>query len=231
MAICHAQANAPESLPRGRFRDGKDVLRLRPVIVLLDTPEDLDVCARELGGVEVEQLFTPLTRRKPQKPEQRFAMDNGAFASFSSSAFVNLLNRHHERMALCRWVAVPDVVADARRTLEVFHHWRGRNELSGWPLAFVCQDGQEHLPIPWTKIEAIFIGGSTDWKMSNAASACIKAAKAIGKWVHVGRVNTAARMEHFERLGADSIDGTGLARYSHMRESIHRAKLEPQLSF
>ena len=40
------------------------------MIVMLDTPEDLDVAAGELG-CEVEQLLTPLTRRKRQKPECR----------------------------------------------------------------------------------------------------------------------------------------------------------------
>jgi hypothetical protein len=92
--------------------------------------------------------------------------------------------------------------------------------LQGWKLALVCQDGQEELPIPWQFIGAIFVGGSTAWKCGPHATACIKAAQALGKWVHVGRVNDPARFEHFENLGVDSIDGTGLARYTHMREAI-----------
>ena len=35
--------------------------------------------------------------------------------------------------------------------------------------------------------------------------------------------------EYFERLGADSIDGTGLARYSWMREAIYEAVRRPGL--
>jgi hypothetical protein len=31
------------------------------MIVHLDTPQPLDECARQLGGLQVEQLFTPLT--------------------------------------------------------------------------------------------------------------------------------------------------------------------------
>lgn len=200
------------------------------MIVMLDTPQDMDECAAQLGGLPVEQLFTPLTRRRAQRPDQHFAMDNGAFANFDVRGFLNMLSKHSDRKHLCRWVAVPDVVGDARRTLEVFRYWRNRPELAGWPLAYVCQDGQENLPIPWAHIDAIFIGGSTDWKMSQSAAACVKAAKAMGKWVHVGRINTAGRYEHFRDMGADSCDGTGLARYDHMREAIHRELTEPKLN-
>ena len=199
------------------------------MIVMLDTPQDIDECAKQLGGLAVEQLFTPLTRRKPQHPEQHYAMDNGAFAAFDANLFCNMLARHADRRELCRFVAVPDVVGDARRTLEVFRCWRNRPELAGWPLAFVCQDGQESIPIPWAHIAAIFIGGSTEWKESPAAAACVKAGKAIGKWVHIGRVNTAGRYEYFRDLGADSCDGTGLARYDHMRESLAAEFHAPRL--
>ena len=45
------------------------------------------------------------------------------------------------------------------------------------------------------------------------------AAKALGKWVHVGRINTPVRYERWKDV-ADSCDGSGLARYDHMLESI-----------
>lgn len=196
------------------------------MIALLDTSHDLNKAAQELG-CEVEQLLTPLTRFKPQQPESRFAIDNGAFAGFDRKAFEALLEREYNRRELCRFVTVPDVVADARRTLEVFDYWYGR--LARWPLALAAQDGQEDLPIPWGIIKAIFIGGSTEWKLSRHAAAIIKAAKAMNVWVHVGRVNTPGRFEYFESLGADSIDGTGLSRYSWMRERIHRAAINPGL--
>ena len=195
---------------------------------MLDTPQDMSVCAAELG-CEVEQLFTPLTRRLPQHPEQMFAMDNGAFGIFDVKDFLSLLAKHEPRKDLCRFVAVPDVVGSARRTLEVFRRWKHR--LADWPLAFVCQDGQQDLPIPWDDIAAVFIGGSTDWKMGQHAAACVKAAKALGKWVHAGRVNTPARFDYFENLGADSLDGTGLSRYTWMREAIYRKKNTLELEF
>lgn len=196
------------------------------MIVMLDTPQDLKTCQAEIGG-DVEQLLTPLTRYTPQYPLERFAIDNGAYSKFESKSFLSLLEREKHRKSLCRFVAVPDVPKSARRTLEVFEHWKLR--LSDWPLAFVCQDGQENLPIPWGDIDAIFIGGSTDWKMGEHAAHCIKAGVTIGKWVHVGRVNTPGRLDYFTKLGADSVDGTGIARYSHMREKVYNHFREPVL--
>lgn len=157
-------------------------------------------------------------------------MDNGAFGKFDPALFLRLVERERPRRDLCRFVAVPDVVGEARRTCEVFPFWRRKPELAGWPLAFVCQNGQEHLPIPWAHLAAVFIGGDTEWKEGKHAAAIIKAARVLGKWVHVGRVNTPGRYEHFEKLGADSIDGTGIARYSHMRAAIYENATAPRLA-
>ena len=195
------------------------------MIVMLDTNK-LDVAQAEIG-CEVEQLLTPLTRFSRQRLDHHFTVDNGAFSKFDAAGFLSLLAREEGARHLCRWVAVPDVVGSALRTAEVFERWKGR--IAGWPLAYVCQDGQEDLPIPWDEIAAVFVGGTTDWKMSRHAAAIVKAAKAIGKWCHVGRVNTPGRLEYFEELGADSIDGSGLARYSHMRKAIHENAIQPKL--
>lgn len=203
--------------------------------VMLDTSHDLDEAEKELG-CEVEQLLTPLTRFTPQRPKEPFAIDNGAYAGLNIKGFLSLLEREYDRRKLCRFVAVPDVVASAIRTLEVFEGWRYK--MTGWPLALVMQDGQESLPIPWTGIEAVFIGGSTGWKMSHHTVAICKAARALGKWVHVGRVNTPSRFEYFAGTGqgspfspgdVDSIDGSGLARYSWMREAIYEKANRPRL--
>jgi hypothetical protein len=196
------------------------------MIALLDTSHDLGECAQELG-CPVAQLLTPLTRFA--RKSATFAIDNGAFAGFDPKKFLSLLAREEEARQGCLFVAVPDVVANARRTLELFETWRYK--LQHWPLALVMQDGQEDLEIPWSAVAAIFIGGSTAWKMSKAAADCVRAAKALpdSKWVHAGRVNTPGRFEYFEALGADSIDGTGLSRYSHMRAAILDAYENPGL--
>jgi hypothetical protein len=198
------------------------------VIAMLDTSHDLDAAAAELGA-PTEQLLTPLTRYRRQRPEGMFAIDNGGFSRFDEPAFLALLERERAARHLCRFVAVPDVVGSARRTLECFEHWSCHRSLYKWPLALVAQDGQEDLSIPWDRIAAVFVGGSTDWKLSEAAAQVIRAAQILGKWVHVGRVNTPGRFERFEEMGADSIDGTGLSRYSWMRRAIHEAATRPTL--
>jgi len=198
------------------------------LIALLDTSHDLEEAGKELG-CPVGQLLTPLTRFKFREGVEWAALDNGAFAGLDVAAFLALLEREKARKDFFKFVAVPDVPFSARRTLELFERWSVRPELSGWNLAFVAQDGQEDLPLPWDDVKAVFVGGSTGWKIGGHAAAIIKAAKALGLWVHVGRVNTPARFEYFEDLGADSIDGTGLSRYSWMRKRIYEARTRPDL--
>lgn len=191
------------------------------MIGLLDTSEDLDTCAVELG-VPVEQLFSPLTGFTDKNPDAMKAGDNGGFVKLNIPRYLAMLRREEHQIKNFRFVTCPDIVASARRTLELFEYWYPR--LQNWPLALVAQDGQENLPIPWDLIDAIFIGGSTSWKMSRHAADIIKTAQAMEKWVHVGRVNHPARWQHFEDLGVDSVDGTGIARYSHMRMAIRDRK-------
>lgn len=186
--------------------------------VLLDTgPTMWDSAVSDISNdVEIGQLLTPLTRYADRGLP--YAIDNGAYSRFDSGGFLRLLSRMHPSRDRCLFVASPDVVASARRTLESLDHWYPR--LDGWPIALVCQDGQEDLPIPWELISAVFIGGSTAWKISSHAEACIRAAQVMGKYTHVGRVNTPARFDRFASLGVDSIDGTGISRYTHMRQDL-----------
>lgn len=202
------------------------------MIVLLDKGNGLDLAEKEIG-CEVEQLLTPLTRFRRQRPEQHFAIDNGFFSQANPKGFLSLLDREFKARKLCRFVSVPDIPGDALRTCELFDHWK--NKLVGWPLAFVAQNGQERLPIPWKYIEAIFIGGldlkdgTGDWKLGIHAANIVRTARAMGKWVHVGRVNTEHRFDKFLALAADSIDGSGLARWTHMRLDIYDAIHSPKL--
>lgn len=186
------------------------------MMVLLDTSATMDECRADLGPtVEVGQLITPLTGRS--NLGIRYAVDNGAFSAFEERRFLAILERDRPHRGNCIFVAVPDVVGSARRTLEVWDHWFPR--LNSWPCAFVAQDGIEDMTIPWAVMDAVFIGGSTEWKTSRHAVAVAKAARAMGKWVHVGRVNTPGRFSAWADL-ADSVDGTGVGRYSHMRVDL-----------
>ena len=196
-------------------------------MVVMISNHDLDDAEAEIG-VPCEQIFTPQSRHAPKRVDAHYCIDNGAFIKFDRPSFLSLLKREEPRIKLCRFVAVPDVVGDARRTLECFRHWSPI--LSPWPLALVCQNGQENLDIPWSEIAAIFMGGTTEWKMGNDASSIIRAAKIIGKWVHIGRVNSHGRFEHFERLGADSCDGVGLSRFPDRRQQFLNIRNHPKLN-
>ncbi len=185
------------------------------MIFLLDTA-DLKIASAEMNGITCGQLITPLTRRYNQGT--CFGIDNGAFANFNAASFRAILEREIPNRKLCLFVAAPDIVGDARRTSECFEHWYPA--LRGWPIAYVAQDWSENLPIPWELIAAIFIGGTNEFKLGVKAANIIKTAKIMEKYVHVGRVNTQLRFEYFQELGADSCDGTGVSRFSHMRHAI-----------
>lgn len=186
-------------------------------MALLDNGQDLEQCAAELG-CPVGQLLTPLTRYRLRDPSMPWAIDNGFLSQLNIEGFFSLLKREDHHRERCLFVTVPDIVGSAQRTLEVFARWRPK--LDGWKVALACQDGQEYLPIPWDDIDAVFIGGTTTWKCSAHVEQIIRTAHLFDKWVHVGRVNDPNRYQHFEKLGAHSCDGTGIARYTHMREAI-----------
>lgn len=162
------------------------------------------------------QLLTPLTRYK--NAGMSYAIDNGAFSRFDAAKFAALLVREEPRMDECLFVTIPDIVGNARRTLEI---WKERDRFARhWRKALVAQDGIEDLDIPWNELDAIFIGGWDGWKDSRAVIDIVKTAKTLGVHVHVGRVNTHRRYMRFYEAGADTCDGTGVSMYDHMLDDI-----------
>lgn len=113
----------------------------------------------------------------------------------------------------CRFIACPDVVGDAKTTLERFARWASIVRASRWPVALVAQDGLEDLPVPWDELDCLFIGGTDEFKPSLAAESLVIEAKRRGKWVHVGRINSLRRFRHFVELGADSSDGSSFSKW------------------
>lgn len=140
-----------------------------------------------------------------------WAVDNGAFSGFDHVSFSRLLARITGKPR-CLFIVCPDVVGDARATIERFNEWHERVAASG-PVAFVGQDGQEDLPTPWERFQAFFLGGSTRFKLSHAAADICHEAKQRGKWVHMGRVNSRRRMEIASDIGCDSVDGSSASMF------------------
>lgn len=180
--------------------------------LLIDTsPKSLSDLIKE--DLVIGQLITPLTGYSDAGLP--YGIDNGAYTRFNKKEFTRILTRQENAIARCLFVAIPDIVGNARRTLEI---WRNRHIVcpSKWPMALVAQDGIEDLDIPWEEMKAIFIGGTTQWKDSKCVVDVVKTAKTLGLHVHIGRVNTLPRYKHFADLGADTCDGSGIARFSHM---------------
>jgi len=154
------------------------------------------------------QLRTPLTRNVIEGVFP-YGLDNGCFSGSLHPAWDRLLEEAREVRPV--FVCCPDVVGHAGLTLSLFDHFERKT--NGLPRALVLQDGIGNLAdrIPWSKIHAVFVGGSDDFKLSSEAFQVAQCARMLGKWVHVGRVNEAKRVVAW--LGkADSIDGSGISR-------------------
>lgn len=155
-------------------------------------------------------IDTPAQGNK-RPPGVTWVADNGAFSdNFNEAKWWAFLVANAHAAADCLFAVAPDVVADAAATIERSRPWLPKIRALGYPAAFVAQDGQEHLPVPWDEFDALFIGGSTEWKLGVHARRLVREAKARGKHVHMGRVNSAQRWRYAEAIGCDTADGTYL---------------------
>jgi len=137
----------------------------------------------------------------------RWALDNDCFKAYKPDAIHRTLERY-AGMPGCLFAVCPDVWGDATATLLLFWAWVGTYQRLGYPVAFVAQDGIEHIHIPWDSFDVLFLGGSNQFKYSAALRAVVKEAKRRGKWVHHGRCNTPQRILYSAFIGCDSWDGT-----------------------
>jgi len=142
-----------------------------------------------------------------------WGVDNGAFTGFDAAAFRALLAGVRGCPG-CLFVAAPDVVGEGRATLALFDEWHVELRASGLPVAIVAQDGMTVESVPWDRVDAIFVGGSTAWKLGADARAIALGARRRDRWVHFGRVNSLRRMRAVLSMGAQSIDGTKWSRWS-----------------
>jgi hypothetical protein len=169
-----------------------------------------------------------------------WAADNDCFQGLDQDAWVAMLEQI-AGVAGCKFVTVPDVVrcagcheinaectctdrtvpivyGDARATAESFERWAPAVARRGLPVGLVLQDGIDEcsawLERTWHRLDAVFVGGSTEFKLGPVARLLAQEAHARGKWVHWGRVNTRSRFDYIVSTGAaDSWDGTKWARW------------------
>jgi hypothetical protein len=161
---------------------------------------------------EVGRLIVPRARNRPETlalVPRRWAMDNGAFSKFRADLFLAMLQQFRTASG-CLFVVAPDVVANAGSTIELWAQWAPVIRGAGFPVAFAAQDGLRPDAVPW-ECDALFIGGSTAFKLSREARSLAAYAKARGKWVHMGRVNSRRRLRYAMQIDIDSIDGSSLS--------------------
>lgn len=163
--------------------------------------------------------------------------DNAAFSGPNPLKFWNLLVDLWTMGGAVRWVAIPDKVCDHAETLAMFHAFLAEVEYEiGYvppiPLAFVAQNGAEAdlASIPWDQIACVFLGGDDAWKLGEGGRIVAAEAKRRGKWVHVGRVNSAKRARYCrDVLAADSVDGSGFSKFGQVRTQQRRTAGPTQL--
>lgn len=161
-------------------------------------------------------LVTPSGGHKPETVLSycaTWAADNDCFSGFDRPAYERMLARWRGASPGPLFVLAPDVVADAAATLKQFAEWAPVIRSHGFPVGLAAQDGLAPAAVPWPEVDALFVGGSTAFKLSDDAYRLCREARRRGKHVHMGRVNSLRRMETAARFGCDSIDGSGFSRW------------------
>lgn len=147
--------------------------------------------------------------RRP--PGVRWIADNGCFSDrWDANTWWTWLTSHAGDAHRCSFAVAPDVVGDAWSTHCRSMPWLPRIRALGYRAAYVLQDGVHGKRLPWGWFDALFIGGSTDFKLGPMARAIVWTAKRHGIHVHMGRVNSARRYRYAQDIGCDSVDGTYL---------------------
>ena len=141
-----------------------------------------------------------------------WAADNDCFQRLDADAYLRMLDAIYG-LPGCKFVVAPDVVGDWARTRVLFDDWYDVISAAWVPIGYVAQDGQPLSEVPWRSIDALFIGGTTEYKLSADAERLAREARTRGLWVHMGRVNSRKRFDYARAIGCNSIDGTKFSRW------------------
>lgn len=158
-------------------------------------------------------MATPANGNHPPLRRLWWAADTGCFRHperFDPERYLAWLAKLRPEAQRCLFATAPDVVSDAQATWARSAPLLPRLRALGYRAALVAQDGLEQLPIDWETFDCLFVGGSTAWKLSEAAYALVCEASQRGKWTHLGRVNSLRRLRAAQAAGYDSADGNKL---------------------
>lgn len=189
------------------------------MITYLSGASNPDLVASAPAYVTLGILAQPGNRldRRAGEFGGRMAFDNGCFtkgASFDLEAYLRRLAEAVAEGNVPLWATAPDVVGDYAATSARSFPVLERIRELGVPAAYVAQNGMEDdlEGFEWDRIDVLFLGGDDAFKLGPAGAACVAAAKAHGKRVHMGRVNSLKRLRYADAIGCDTADGTYLAR-------------------
>lgn len=145
----------------------------------------------------------------------KWAADNDCYAYWKRSEVYNprplllALERWKPYREHCLFVNAPDVLTNAKATLENFWWWGPIIRAYGYPVAFTVQNGVQQVGIPdWGYFDVLFIGSTNATKYSQYVFNLVTEARKRGVWVHNGRVNTPAFIRASKAMGCSSFDGT-----------------------
>lgn len=147
--------------------------------------------------------------RVPVDKWMPFVLDNDAYTCWKEKkpwdviAWLEMLHRIRLIGINPLWCAVPDVVANREKTIDQWKVYAPIVRGIGWKTAFCVQDGMTPDDVPECA-DVVFVGGSDAWKFPN-----LPIWTRNFKRVHCARVNGPEMFEACERLGCESIDGTG----------------------
>lgn len=148
-------------------------------------------------------------KKVPVDPWMPLVLDNDAFIAWRDQkpwnveSWRTMLQWIRMTKITPLWAAVPDVVTNRSATIANWHIYAHEIKALGWKTAFCVQDGMTPSDVP-NDADVVFVGGSDRWKFPN-----------LHLWtsnfpnVHCARVNAPTMIEACERLGCQSIDGTG----------------------
>ncbi len=149
------------------------------------------------------------------------AADNNCLQGFNLDKYLGMCDALVGARRL-KFVTAPDAVEMTPEgprgnwpgTLWLFRRFAPALRARGLPVAIVAQDGAIVEDVPWDEIAALFIGGSTEWKLSYHVAYLTAAARHHAKHVHFGRVNSFDRLKDIRALHADSFDGGQFSMFS-----------------
>ena len=185
------------------------------------TPPCSDPIPSYIRAGRLGMIVTPAQGNKIHPDYQHVIVDNGVYGDTypGDGPYLAMLAGIREELGEAAdnlvFATAPDVVGDHWATWARSRAMLPRIRALGYAAAYVAQDGMEadHCCSMWDEFDALFIGGSTEWKLSAEAAQLARAARDMGKWVHVGRVSSLMRYVHAAvEMRAHSVDGTYLTK-------------------